>query len=314
MDIFERNYLIGEKEAGVRIDTFLSAKLKTSRSQVKKYIQDGFVTINHQQVKPKTVIKPGDEIRIYIKNPHSEINDEWPAYKIPLNIIYEDDFIIVINKPPGITVHPTVDERKKTLVNILLSHSKQLSNIPDPVRRGVVHRLDKDTTGCVVFAKTDEILLNLKHQFKKRLVKKKYYAIARGVMRKNYYEIDAPIRRHPINRLKMSVGKTEGKPSKTFIYLKDTTKHFSFVEAEPITGRTHQIRVHLASISYPILGDKIYGKSLKMPEGLNPPERHMLHSFYLSFYHPATHEKVNFYAEIPDDMKNMWNYLKENDV
>ena len=313
MDVFERIFIVNEGDSGLRIDTYISRRLKNSRAQAKSFILEGYVKLNGEKPKPSATIKEGDEIHIFIKNPHNEIEKEWPAYKPKIDIIYEDDFIIVINKPAGITVHPTVDERKKTMVNILLSHSKQLANLPDPTRRGVVHRLDKDTTGCVVFAKTDEILLNLKHQFKMRYVKKKYYAIARGVMRRKYYEINAPIRRHPINRQKMAVGKNEGKPSKTYIYLKDTTKHFSFVEAEPITGRTHQIRVHLASIGHPILGDKVYGKSLKMPNELVPPQRHMLHSFFLSFFHPATHERVEFEARMPDDMLKTWKYLKEND-
>ncbi|HAA81119.1 MAG TPA: RNA pseudouridine synthase [Thermoanaerobacter sp.] len=293
MNIVDKVVLQGEKEdEGKRIDVFLAAELDYTRSYIKKLIVDELVFVNGKTVKPSYKVKENDEVVVNI--PEAEKIDVLPE-NIPLDILYEDDDIIVINKPQGMVVHPAPGNYSGTLVNALLYHCKNLSGINGILRPGIVHRLDKDTSGVMVVAKNDKAHISLSNQIKERSVFKKYVAIVEGVIKDEEGKIEAPIGRHPVDRKKMAVIE-DGRYALTLYKVLERFKENTLVEAVIKTGRTHQIRVHMAYIGHPIVGDHVYGfkrQKFKL-------EGQALHSSVLGFMHPTKGVYMEFEAPLPE--------------
>lgn len=303
MNIVDKIVLQGEKEdEGKRIDVFLAAELDYTRSYIKKLIVDGLVFVNGKTVKPSYKVKENDEVVVNI--PEAEKIDVLPE-NIPLDILYEDDDIIVINKPQGMVVHPAPGNYSGTLVNALLYHCKNLSGINGILRPGIVHRLDKDTSGVMVVAKNDKAHISLSNQIKERSVFKKYVAIVEGVIKDEEGKIEAPIGRHPVDRKKMAVIE-DGRYALTLYKVLERFKENTLVEAVIKTGRTHQIRVHMAYIGHPIVGDHVYGfkrQKFKL-------EGQALHSSVLGFMHPTKGVYMEFEAPLPEYFKKLIEILR----
>ena len=294
-------------EEKIRIDLYLTQQeIYPSRSQIRNLISQGKIRVNNRPVKPSYILKNGDVIDLALPE-QKEL--EIKAEAIPLDIIYEDDYLVVVNKPADMIVHPAGKICFGTLVNALLYHCRDsLSGIGGVIRPGIVHRLDKDTSGLIVSAKNDFAHLDLSRQIKDRQVTKKYLALVHGNMKDDSGIIDAPIGRSLKNRKKMAV--TEGK-SREAITQFQVLKRFSsytLVEATLLTGRTHQLRVHLAFIGYPIVGDQLYGQR---KQGLNI-SRQALHSHILGFVHPLSKKYMEFSAPLPQDMQELIDCLKED--
>jgi len=292
-------------EEKIRIDLYLTQKeIYPSRSQIRNLIIRGKIRVNNTPVKPSYILKNGDVIDLALpENEELKIKAE----AIPLNIIYEDEYLVVVNKPADMIVHPAGKIRSGTLVNALLYHCQDsLSGIGGVIRPGIVHRLDKDTSGLMVAAKNDFAHLDLSRQIKDHQVTKKYLALVHGNMKDDSGIIDAPIGRSLKNRKKMAV--TEGKSREAITQFK-VLKRFSgytLVEAALRTGRTHQLRVHLAFIGYPIIGDQLYGHR---KQGLNI-SRQALHSHILGFVHPSSKKYMEFSAPLPQDIQELIDYLE----
>jgi 23S rRNA pseudouridine1911/1915/1917 synthase len=260
-------------------------------------IDGNCVLINGLPAKKHEKPKSGDEISIhFLPIPKPDLNPQ----EIPLDIIYEDEHLIAINKPAGMVVHPAPGHFSNTFANALLFHCKNLSDNPfDPLRPGIVHRLDKDTSGILLGAKTYETHQKLTDQFAERAIKKTYLAICVGVPKEGM--ISAPIKRHPVRRKEMSVSE-EGKPASSIIKVLSKQKDLSVVQIEPITGRTHQIRVHLKHLGAPVLGDPVYGAP-----GSNKKynvQRQLLHAYLMDFFHPITHKPLRIKAALPEDFSS----------
>ena len=288
--------LIVPKERGrLRLDQFLARELpKFSRSRLQQLIRKEFVTLNGATARPRDLVRTGD--RVEINEPPPEKIDNQPE-AIPLNVLYEDDDLIVINKPAGLVVHPGAGHREHTLVNALLHHFPKLSGIGGKERPGIVHRLDKDTSGCLVIAKTDEAHRGLSAQFEARTVEKIYFALVAGKLRRSAGTIEEKIGRHPVHRQRMSIASKRGRAAKTEYRVVSSSDEISLVECKLHSGRTHQIRVHLHHLRHPVLGDKVYGAHAKAFP------RQMLHAWKLGFQHPRTGEGRNFEAALPDDFE-----------
>jgi len=285
-----------------RIDSFLTKIINISRSRIQSLIKEGKVFLNGVKAKKDEKVKNLDTVEI----DYDADNDIVKPENIALDIIYEDDDILVINKPPGLIVHPAGRIKSGTLVNALLFYCSSLSNMGGDERPGLVHRLDKDTSGVMVVAKNNKAHAFLSKQFKDRVIKKKYTAIVQGCL-KQEEKIETFYGRHPRERKKMSTwgGLDRGKKAITEIKILKQFKNATIVEAFPKTGRTHQIRVHLASIGYPIIADKVYGTGVfEMPNGVKlNNKRQMLHASSLAFMHPISGKFMEFNAGIPEDMK-----------
>jgi len=308
----ERELTISEEYIHIRLDQALSQLWpEFSRSTIKSWIEKGDLKLDNAIVKPKTKLHGGEHITL---NTSLEEQVEWQAEDIPLDIIYEDDDVLVINKPTNLVVHPGAGNHSGTLVNALLHHCPSLSQLP---RAGIVHRLDKDTTGLLVVAKTLESHHSLVQQLQARSVKREYLALVYGTLISGK-TIDLPIDRHPTQRLKMAIV-DEGKEAITHIRIEEKLPHLTLLRVNLETGRTHQIRVHLSHIKHPIVGDQTYGR-LYLPKGSSEPvkealknfRRQALHAFKLSFKHPKTEELVSFEAPIPEDFEALIKVLKEN--
>ena len=275
------------------MDQFLPsvAELNLSRSQVKKLIEEGLVAVNSLSSKPSYKIKPDDRVRVIVPPPKElAVHPE----NIPLDIVYEDDDIIVIDKPKGMVVHPAPGNWRGTLVNALLYHCKRLSSLGSPLRPGIVHRLDKDTSGLIVAAKNDAAYKSLCKQFKDRSVDKTYEALVHGVIKNNEGVISARLGRHPVHRKKMAVIETSrSREAITHYKVIQRFKKYSLVEVKIKTGRTHQIRVHMSHIGHPVVGDPTYGKKKEDPA----VKGQLLHAKKLGFVHPKTGEYVEFRSE-----------------
>jgi len=283
------------QEAGMRLDLFLTQNsfknnLGFSRTFIQKLILEKKVTLgNLALIKPHYKVKVGDELKVVIEEKKPNILE---AENIPLDIVYEDCDLAIINKPSGLVVHPAPGNYEHTLVNALLYHFKELSSV-NLQRPGIVHRLDKETSGLLVIAKNNAAHLALTKQFAKHSIKRKYIALVKGRMEFDENVIELPIGRHPIKRKNMSVslGK-KSKYAKTYYRTLKRYKDFSLLELEPFTGRTHQLRVHLAFLGHPILGDNKYGKN-------NDFERLALHANSIGFLHPRTGKFMEFSCNIP---------------
>jgi 23S rRNA pseudouridine1911/1915/1917 synthase len=302
----KENNLIFAGEDKIRIDLYLTQKeIYPSRSQIRNLIAQGKIRVNNNPVKPSYILKNGDVIDLALpENKELKIKAE----AIPLDIIYEDKYLVVVNKPADMIVHPADKICSGTLVNALLYHCKDsLSGIGGVIRPGIVQRLDKNTSGLMVVAKNDFAHLDLSRQIKDHQVTKKYIALVHGNLKDDSGIIDAPIGRSLKNRKKMAVT-TEGKSREAVTRFK-VLKRFSgytLVEATLRTGRTHQIRVHLAFIGYPIVGDQLYGHKR---QGLNI-HRQALHSYVLGFVHPSSKKYMEFSAPLPKDMQELIDYLE----
>lgn len=284
------NYTISDEKG--RLDKVLSEAFpEFSRSQIQAWLKDDRVTVNNEVSRANYKVKAADEIEI--NRPEPKILEAIPQ-DIPLDIIYEDDDVLVINKPQGMVVHPSLGHPDGTLVNALMNHSDKLSTINDVIRPGIVHRIDKDTSGLLMVAKNDETHEFLADQLKERKALRKYVALVHGVIPHEKGTITAPIGRSKDNRQKQGVVK-DGKPAVTHFEVLERFEDFTLVECQLETGRTHQIRVHMDYIGFPIAGDPLYG-----PKKTLPGKGQFLHAKTLGFEHPKTHEILTFSSELPE--------------
>ncbi len=299
---------VGEEDHPARVDKYLSSILPDlSRSYLQKLIEAGQVLVNGLKVKAHRSVNAGDVIELHVSEP---VALAVVPQDIPLDILYEDSSLLVLNKQPGIVVHPAPGHLDYTLVNALLFHTKDLSSINGVLRPGIVHRLDKDTSGCLIVAKNDQAHRSLAQQFETRAVQKEYLAIIQGRMMQESGLIDLRIGRHPVARKKMAV-RPEGRDAKTRYELVEEMGGCSLLSLKPSTGRTHQLRVHLAAMGFPILGDTQYGhrKLKSRPLNISVP-RQMLHAYRISFHHPASNQLIDCEAPIPEDMQDVMTALQ----
>jgi len=287
-------FVVSTNDARLRLDQFLAKRLpEYSRSRLQQLIRSGFVRLNKQTTRPRQIVRGGDKIHL-IEPPLEKI--EMRPEPIPLDVLFEDDDLIIINKPTDLTVHPGAGQREHTLVNALLSHCTTLSGIGGKERPGIVHRLDKETSGCLVVAKNDIAHRELSKQFAARTVEKIYLALVAGKLRKPTGVIEENIGRHPVQRKRMSVSSKRGRAAKTEYRVIRSSDQASLVECLLHSGRTHQIRVHLHHLGHPVLGDKIYA-----PRFAKNFPRQMLHAWRLGFRHPCTGDWRSFEASLPAD-------------
>ena len=287
------------ERAGLRLDRFLALELSDfSRSRLQALITDGCVKLNDAQPRTRELVRAGDLVQLEV--PALE-KIEAVAEAIPFPILFEDDDLIVLGKPAGMVVHPGAGNQEHTLVNALLNHCQTLSGIGGKERPGIVHRLDKETSGCLVVAKNDLTHRNLSKQFAARTLKKTYLALVAGRLKKQSGTIDAPIARHPIHRQRMSISRTSrGRSAMTEYRVVRSGQEMSLVECALHSGRTHQIRVHLHHLGNPVLGDKLYAAKTakRFP-------RQMLHAWRLGFTHPRSGEWRDFEAPLPQDFRDV---------
>lgn len=299
-----------ENDVKKRLDLFVSEETGATRSSAQTLIDNGSVLVNGRAEAKNYRIRLGDVIEINIPEPKElEVVPE----DIPLNVVYEDDSIIVINKASGMVVHPANGNESGTLVNALLFHCKgSLSGINGVIRPGIVHRIDKDTSGLLVVAKTDEAHVFLSSLLKDHGIKRVYHAILSGHLKEARGTVNAPIARHPVDRKKMAVVKG-GKEAVTHYTVIKEYPSFTYAKMELETGRTHQIRVHMSHIGHPIIGDTVYGGGKTPFEKSNASllDGQILHAKELSFPHPKTGEMMHFDCELPDNFKELLNRLEK---
>lgn len=289
------------EDEGLRLDHWLTNRIEISRSQIKNYIGDGYVVVNEYPVKAGYRLKRSDRVKVTIPSSLSDQDFQVVAQPIPLEILYEDSDLLVINKGKDMVVHPGAGNREGTLVNALLHHCQNLSTLGGETRPGIVHRLDKDTTGVLLVAKNDDIHLSIAHQLKARQVERHYVALTHGIFKEDLGSIEAPIGRHPVDRKKMAVVDSGREAITHFQVLERFSKH-TLVECRLVTGRTHQIRVHLASINHPIVGDSVYGR-VKSKSNLGATSQ-TLHACYVAFDHPSK-GFMEFEAPWPQELQNL---------
>lgn len=300
--------VVNEEDTNIRIDTFIASKREDlSRMAVKRLIENGNVLVNGKNVKISYKIHSGDVIEINVP----EIKQvDLKAQNIPIDIVYEDEDIIVVNKPKGLVVHPASGNWDGTLVNAIMEICKDsLSGIGGEIRPGIVHRLDKDTSGLLIVAKNDKAHINMSEQIKNREVSKIYYALVRGVVPENEATINMPIARSSKDRKKMAVSK-DGKEAITHFKVIRRYDKYTLLEVKIDTGRTHQIRVHLSEIGYPVIGDEVYSN------GKNEFNVHgqLLHAKSLKFKHPISGNEMFLEAELPEEFKNVLNVLSTRGI
>lgn len=287
--------MVTEEEQGCRIDKFLAEyREELTRSYIQKMIRSGCVMVNGKPVKASYSICEGDTIALQVQE---QIEPDILAENIPLDIVYEDADVILINKPKGMVVHPAPGHYTGTMVNALMYHCKEeLSGINGVLRPGIVHRIDMDTTGIVIACKNDFAHNSIAEQLKEHSITRRYYAIVYGSVREDEGTVNAPIGRHPVDRKKMAINEKNGKTAVTHYKVIERFGGYTWIECRLETGRTHQIRVHMASIGHPLLGDEVYGPS-RDPFHL---QGQTLHAYILGFVHPRTKQYMEFTAELPD--------------
>ncbi|UCH27935.1 MAG: RluA family pseudouridine synthase [Trueperaceae bacterium] len=291
-----------EAPAGERLDVAIAVALELSRTYAKELVTEGYVQIDGRPVGKAAIKLAGSEIVSVTVPPPRPLRVE--PEDIELRILYQDDDLAAIDKPPNLTAHPTATIRSSTVVNALLgqmqlSKEKQFDPNAEDYRPGIVHRLDRDTSGVMVIAKHDSAHRHLANSFKRHLTEKEYLAIAAGTLTSDTV-VEAPIGRHPVNRKTMTIGGTKPKSASTTFRIIDRLRGFTLVKARPLTGRTHQIRVHLAHLGAPILGDTVYGRSS------SAIGRQALHAYRLTLPHPRDNLAVSFLAEVPEDIIEAW--------
>lgn len=298
-----------------RLDTYLRGKFPAmSRGAIQRLIDEGHIRVNGMKTKPTHTPRAGETVEVHW--PEAKPAEAQPE-EIPLNILFEDEALLVLNKPAGLVVHPAAGHEEHTLVNALLHHCEgELSGIGGVARPGIVHRLDKETSGCLVVAKNDETHLALSSQFASRKVKKIYHAIVCGEMERDKGEIRASIARHPSHRKRMAVSDDSGREARTGFQVLERLRATTLVEAALHTGRTHQIRVHFQFLGFPLAGDLTYGqrqnRRLEELLGFSAP-RVMLHAYQLGFIHPRSGERVHFEAPHPADFDDFLRALRRAD-
>jgi len=304
--IIERTLLSG------RLDTYLRGKFPAaSRGAIQRLIEEGHILVDGKRVKPTHTPRAGEKVDVHW--PEAKPAEAQPE-EIPFDVLFEDESLLVLNKPAGLVVHPAAGHEEHTLVNALLHHcAGELSGIGGVARPGIVHRLDKETSGCLVVAKNDETHLALSAQFASRKVGKIYHAIVCGEMTRDKGEIRAAIARHPSHRKRMAVSDDTGREARTSYRVLERLRASTLAEAELHTGRTHQIRVHFQHLGFPLVGDLTYGQRqngrFKELVGFAAP-RVMLHAFQLSFTHPRTGKRTHFEAPLPKDFEELLKALR----
>ncbi len=300
---------------GMRLDKALASLFSDfSRSRLQRWIREGLVEVDDEILRAKDKVFCGQKVSVQVIEQAEGI---WQAQDISLDVVYEDEQLIVLNKPHGMVVHPAAGNYSGTMLNALLHYAPELENVP---RAGIVHRLDKDTSGLLVVARDLPTHKYLVEQLQDRAFEREYRAIVSGVMTAGG-RVDEPIGRHPVNRTKMAVappGKQGGKPAVTHYRVEERYRAHTLVRVKLETGRTHQIRVHMAYIKFPIVGDPVYAGRLKLPKGCSDElttalrgfKRQALHAFRLGVIHPQTEELLTWEAPVPDDMQNLQNILR----
>ncbi len=290
-------------EKNERIDKYLSSKLDDnfSRAKIQKLIDEELILVNDKVIKSSYKVSNGDVILITDKEEDMSVKPE----KMDIDIVYEDDDVMVINKKSGVVVHPAPGNYSGTLVNGLMYLSKDLSHVNGEFRPGIVHRIDKDTSGLLIVAKNDKAHRILAEELKEKKIKRKYIALVSGVINHDVGEIDAPIGRDPSDRKKMCVTSTNSKDAITHFRVLERYKNASLIECELETGRTHQIRVHMKYINHPVINDPVYGKSNHGEFG------QLLHAKEITFTHPTTKEIMTFSCEVPEEFNKILEEYKE---
>ena len=293
-DLNERLFDIVVQEEGKRLDLYVAHRCpELSRSRVQRLIEGGLVTVNGGAAKASRPLQPED--RVVVRIPPPQPLDLEPE-TIPLSIVYEDPDLLVIDKPAGMTVHPSPGQSRHTLVNALLAHCPDLAGVGGTLRPGIVHRLDKDTSGLLLVAKNDRAHSGLSRQLKERMVEKGYLALVRGHVETKDGAVEGAIGRDPRNRKRMAVVEG-GRYARTAYHVRDYLNGCTLVEVTPSTGRTHQIRVHFAAIGHPLVGDALYGKPSPLVD------RHFLHACRLGFHHPVDGRWLVFESPLPPDLQ-----------
>lgn len=308
-------FTVAPGEQGLRLDIFLSQKdAGLSRSQARRLIDGGEALVDGRPARASHRLRPGERVSLHRPPP---VPAGIVAEEIPLDIRYEDDAVLVVDKPAGMVVHPAAGNSRGTLVNALQFHCGRLSSVGGLMRPGIVHRLDKGTSGLMVIAKTDEAHRHLSEQFKKRRVSKHYTVLVHGDLREDEGVIDAPVGRHPVERKKMSTASRRGKAALTRWRVLERYGDCTLLEAQIETGRTHQIRVHLGAMGHPVVGDAVYGGSKRAADrtalraALKRLARQALHAGRLSFLHPLTGRVMSFESPLPADMAEVIDFLKD---
>lgn len=297
-------YIISREDSGIRIDSYLNNILDMSRSKVQKLLKDGYIQVNNNSIKSSYVLKENDVVTVD-EFPEEEMSVE--PEKMDLDIVYEDDDVIVINKPNGMVVHPAAGNYSGTLVNGLMYYSKNLSTINGDFRPGIVHRIDAYTTGLLVVAKNDKAHEFLARQLEEKTTHRKYWAIVWGVIQNDTGTIDAPIGRDLNNRKKMAVTSINSKEAITHFRVLERFKNATLIELKLETGRTHQIRVHMDYIGYPVVNDPVYGNRKLIDDS-----GQCLHAKELGFIHPRTNQYMEFNSELPECFINLLEYFKNS--
>ncbi|SYZ74207.1 Pseudouridine synthase [Candidatus Zixiibacteriota bacterium] len=306
-----------------RLDRYLGrdSKIGLSRSKIQKLIESGLVTVDGRPAEHSHILNGGEKIKIQIP---PAVNPGINPEEIPLNVIFEDEFLLVVNKPAGMVTHPAAGHRSGTLVNALLNYSSDLSRGQGLERAGIVHRLDKNTSGLIIAAKNDTVHQLLQNAFQKREIKKKYWALVCGHMKKDSDTIDRPVGRSRKDRKKMTVTDLKGRRALTGYRLLERYKLYDLLEIDLLTGRTHQIRVHLSHLGHPVFGDPEYGGRQKWHRGIYSADhrlaekaldlipRQALHAKSLVFRHPVTGRTISLDSALPEDFQNLLNFLTES--
>ena len=298
--MYNNTFLVNSLDADTRLDKFLDQKLEINRSQIKKHIESGNILLNGKIVKAGYSLKKGDTITVSFEDEEKILPE-----KIDFNVVYEDEYLAIISKPQDLVVHPGAGNKNKTLVNGLLYRFESLSNPLDENRPGIVHRLDKDTSGLMIIAKKDKAYYKLVEMFKKHEIEKHYLAIVHGNIYEDFH-VDAPIGRDPNNRIKMKVIEENSKKASTSFHVLKNFNKFTLLDVTLHTGRTHQIRVHLSYVNHPVVGDETYG--IKNNYKIN---KQLLHAYKLKFIHPISGEKLEITDEFPNRFNDFISFFSE---
>ena len=304
MEQFE--FFIEEKDSGIRIDRVLTEKMEEySRSYLQKLLKEQQVSVNHKPAKANYKVQTGDSVCVMVP----ELKEpDITAEEIPLDILYEDDYLLVVNKPKGMVVHPSAGHMEGTLVNAVLAHCEgKLSGINGVLRPGIVHRIDRDTTGALLICKDDAAHRDLAEQLKVHNIKRRYRAVVYGNFKEDEGTVEGPIGRHPTDRKKMAINYKNGKDAVTHYRVLERFGNTTYIECRLETGRTHQIRVHMSSIGHPLLGDEVYGDK----KNAYHLQGQALHAMILGFVHPHTGEYMEFEAPLPEYFVKLLDKLRK---